>query len=350
MLPNSPRRELSSQGKSVPASSQEQLESPLFSTLPSEIRLQIYQQLWMECGLTQHIFLLSPVSFLQSFPCILSHEELDQPAGVPSSSSAEAEEEDQQHQSQYYDDPGDIDGAYQDLALQDTAVYNPPPGTPWCMHCPCHLRWTEKWANCFVKQYSASYIFKKGAGRDWQDLRSSPMLALLLVCKRVHLEASDSLFSNIRFSFSGMHALNTFLEQVPRPLVSRIRFVDIMSGHVGCLFRNPKSTKLNVPPTKEVRQTLKAAFPKLKELRLTLYSGPRGRAIPSERALKPLYKLAREMDSLRKFEVFLPVKCKAESKISFDEAHASLPETPLRVTLVPHGWHDDKSECQCYTG
>lgn len=223
MLPNLPRRKLSSQDRPVQASPQDQ--SSLFSALPIEIRLRIYQQIWMEGGLTQHIFALSPQSFLQSFPCILSPEELGQQPVVRPSSVADAEEDNQQHQWQSHDDPGDIDSAIQDLTLEDTAVYNPP-SHPWCMHSSCFSRWLGKWGSSYSRLYHASYK-KRYTGRRWPDLRPSPTVALLLVCKRVHWEASDSLFSSMRFSFFSMNAVNMFLEHVPRPLVSRIQFVDV---------------------------------------------------------------------------------------------------------------------------
>ena len=227
---------------SMSASLQDQ--SPLFTTLPIEIRRHIYRQLWLDRGLTQHILSLSNNSYSQSFPCILSPKELDQepspppPLEAPPEATGDAgsagdtsgapeaaagvDEDGEPDQAQPHDDPGDINGALQDLA-PGNSMANGPPSTPWCDHYPCFRRWSQKWDHSFSRIYTACYR----GGRGQPDLRASPVLTTLLVCKRVYREASESLFSSMRFSFTSMTALDTFLNQVPRPLVSRIQFADV---------------------------------------------------------------------------------------------------------------------------
>lgn len=81
-------------------------------------------------------------------------------------------------------------------------------------------------------------------------------------------------------------------------------------------------------------------FPFLTELRLSLHPRRHGETIPQRYDLEPLYKLAREVDSLRRFEVFVPAKCEVGSEVSYGETHASLQDAPFTVKVVPPGWHE----------
>lgn len=221
---------------STPASPQDQ--SPLFKTLPVEIRRHIYMQLWLDCGLTQHILALAPKSYLQSFPCVLSREELDQePKPPPPSSTTDVAdgsdpdgEDGEADQPQDYDDPGDINGALQDLSGGggggggDDTTQSPPPNTPWCVHFACFRRWSGKWDHSFSSMYTAAYRHSRG-GRP--DLAGSPVLTAFLVCRRVYAEAGESLFSGVRFSFASLTALRVFVGEVPRSLVGRVRLADV---------------------------------------------------------------------------------------------------------------------------
>lgn len=77
-------------------------------------------------------------------------------------------------------------------------------------------------------------------------------------------------------------------------------------------------------------------FRRSTELRLTLHPRRRGESIPQKQDLEPLYALARELDSLRKFEVLLPARC----EVVYGEAPASLQDAPFTVKVVPPGWHE----------
>lgn len=154
-------------------------QSPLFATLPLEIRRVIYQQLWLDCGLTQHIFAITERSYLLSFPCILS------PGGNP----------------------------------------EPPDSTPGCAHFACFRSRMQKWNNSFAEMHSALYRRGEGFGRP--DLRGSAVLTTFLVCKRMYQDASESLFSNMSFSFTTVLAMDVFLREVPRSLASRVQAVDV---------------------------------------------------------------------------------------------------------------------------
>ncbi|KAJ0106955.1 hypothetical protein J7T55_011050 [Diaporthe amygdali] len=323
----------------------QQDQSLLFSKLPLEIRRQIYQQLWSDHGLTQHIFLFSQNSYLQSFPCSLSPEQLNQDPSSATSAAGSTDEIIATPQFEPFDDPGDIDGALQELTLddEDRLLLCEPPCSTWCMHHVCFYRWIEKWDKSFSKVYSASY--RGNTLRPLPDPRSSPVLAVFLACKQAHQEASESLFSTMRFSFSSLNAMHMFLEQVPQPMVSRIQYADVLS--IDGDFLDPSRSSADYPaPAQKVYQTLDASFPKLKELRLTLHASWYSQKIPRKRDLQPLYTLAHKKESLRKFEVFLPTQ-KSNSKVGYGEIHPSLKDAPFSVKLVPPCCRVI-TECHCF--
>lgn len=236
---------------SMPADPQDQ--SPLFTTLPIEIRRNIYRQLWLDYGLTQHVLSISSNSYLQTFPCILSPEELNQepvpppplhiadaPADAAGDGGAGADANGEPDQAQPHDDPGDINGALQDLTPGDATAPEPPPqsSTPWCGHYRCFRRWSRRWDHSFSRIYTACYR-GGGGGRAPPDLAASPVLTAFLVCRRAYREAGESLFSSVRFSFASMTALDAFLGKVPRPLASRIQFADVCLRSAYVQFRFP---------------------------------------------------------------------------------------------------------------
>lgn len=224
---------------SKPASPQD--HSPLFATLPLEIRRNVYQQLWLDCGLTQHIFATSKKSYLMSFPCILSADLNREPRHPSHPADAGADDYAQTEQPQTHDNHGDIDSALQELSSHELGVADysrPPNNTPWCAHFTCFRNKTEKWGHSFARMYSAFY---RGF-RVQPDLRNSTILTTFLVCKRMYQEASESVFSKIRFCFTTMLAMEVFLSEVPPALVSRIQFVDVgILVHL-CTIRSPSLT------------------------------------------------------------------------------------------------------------
>lgn len=218
-------------------------QSPLFTTLPLEIRHHIYQQLWLDYGLTQHILAMTEKSYLLTFPCVLSPEELNRAPGSPAASTSPAtpadagdaadatnateddagganDDGEATEQPQPDDDPGDIAAAVQDVSGGD---FEPPNNDPWCAHFACFRNCSQKWDHSFSSMYTACYR----SHRPGPDLRDSAVLTSFLVCRRMYQEASEDLFSKMRFSFSSMVAMDVFTSQVPRALVSRVKFVNV---------------------------------------------------------------------------------------------------------------------------
>lgn len=246
-----------------PTPAHDQSQSPLFTALPLDVRRQIYLQLWLECGITQHIYTFGKNSYLQSYPCILDACAWDRNPAPPaeetttdSSSSetqalaadggqhqpAEEQQQEQPQQPQPQDDPGDVNGAIEDIAPgpggPTRTIDDGQPDTPWCLHKACFERWTEKWDRSFERAYSACYRSTGGGGASvtTQRQRRRPALPLtstlllpLLVCRRMYQEAGESMFSSLRFSFlfSGVEPVNRLLGGVPAALTERIRFVDV---------------------------------------------------------------------------------------------------------------------------
>lgn len=234
--PTQPKRPTLPDPLSSPANPQDQ--SPLFEKLPIEIRRHIYKQLWLDCGLTQHIMALSPKAHLQSYPCVLSQEELDQEPiaaatgdfDATGGSEADPDANDEQEEPQSHDDPGDINGALYDLggdySPADSPADRESSNTPWCGHHACFRRSSQKYGHSFSSMYSAGYRSDRGL----PDLRASVVLTAFLVCRRVYQEAGESLYSSVRFFFSSLVAMTIFVGQVPRPLMCRIQFADVSSS------------------------------------------------------------------------------------------------------------------------
>lgn len=219
-----------------------QQQSPLFTMLPLDIRRHIYLQIWRGYGTTQHIYLFGPNSYLSHYPCLLekdafNHHRPPAPSLPPSESqnsavaAAETGSQDigNNNLPESYDDPGDIDGAIQDLAapqpqsLPDAisgfgdGLLHKWDGSPWCMHKKCFQAYIQTF----------DFSFERGYSRNYRRASRSPtgkvgITKPLLVCKRMYAEASESLYSKIAFSFPDMSVLERFLNDVPRVLRMRI--------------------------------------------------------------------------------------------------------------------------------
>ncbi|KKY31091.1 hypothetical protein UCDDA912_g08969 [Diaporthe ampelina] len=96
----------------------------------------------------------------------------------------------------------------------------------------------------------------------------------------------------------------------------------------------------NCAHPQKVYDKLKASFPQLRELRLTLHSWRGRAAFPQKQDLEPLYALARETGSLRRFEIFLPTECFVGGEVGYGDADAALQEALVAVKVVPPGWHE----------
>lgn len=252
-----------------PSISRDQSQSPLFAKLPLDIRRHIYLQLWLDSGLTQHIYTFSKNSYLQSYPCLLDEQDWyrdprprveggnttggPDPQAVVAVPGEDQQPAIEQLQAEPYDDPGDIDAAIQDIALGPTTPATDEqqqPDTPWCLHRLCFERWIDRWDRSFSRAYSANYRgpsaldgTQQRRRRPRPELRGGTLLLPLLVCRRMYEEAAESMFSCLRFSFPALDALDRFVRVVPQGLTERVQFVDVSDFVRGFGFQENRSPK-----------------------------------------------------------------------------------------------------------
>ncbi|KAF3767950.1 hypothetical protein M406DRAFT_98087 [Cryphonectria parasitica EP155] len=147
----------------------------------------------------------------------------------------------------------------------------------------------------------------------------------------MYLEASRSMYSMLRFSFSCQRALTHFAEQVPRALTERIQVIDVVLS--------PDYEDGALP---ELCQTLGNSFPGVQaELRISLHPSRQIpiRPLPDRAYLEPLYALAHTLNQPRKFEIKLPIEGDKFASTRAYGATDYLGDVPFNVTLVPRGSH-----------
>lgn len=224
----------------------EQQQSPLFTVVPLDVRRHIYLQLWLDYGTVQHIHLFGPSSYLCHYPCLLdknasTHHDSPSPPSLELEASTEVAAEagaqtiDDGTEFDSHDDPGDIDGAIQDMASasQQQLVPAAPSGSDddehdhvesssCCMHEKCFVAYLEAYGMSFEQAYSSNYRRPRRAASGNVGITKP-----FLVCKKMYTEASESLYSATSFSFSDVSVFERFMETVPRALTDRIPFVDV---------------------------------------------------------------------------------------------------------------------------
>ncbi|KAJ4390794.1 hypothetical protein N0V93_004392 [Gnomoniopsis smithogilvyi] len=363
----------------------DQQQSPLFTMLPLDVRRHIYRHLWRDYGTLQHIYAFSGHSYLSHYPCLLdqdafNHHSPPSPASREIEALAEATAEagvpdvGSPNQPESHDDPGDIDGAIQDLAapqpqhapgvaggLGDGAVAHNWDGSPWCMHEKCFQAYIGVYGMSFSRAYSRNYK---------REIRS-PISILgitkpLLVCKKMYIEAGESLYSTIAFSFPDMTVLDRFMNSVPQALRERIPAVDIMTYVIadgaGLSFeaRGLSVHNASLPPLTTFCTKLKSVLSNVQEIRLCLHltgskSQDAPRQLPDKEWFEPLYRLSSELSQrrLRKMEVKLVTLCNMKSScdqeglLTYGSTPEFLKDAPFSAVLVPQGWHSD-SDCCAY--
>lgn len=224
----------------------DQQQSLLFTVVPLDVRRHIYLQLWLDYGTKQHIHLFGPTSYPVHYPCLLDknastrQDSPSPPSPEPEASTEVADEAgaeiiDDGTEVNSQDDPGDIDGAIQDMtsAPQQQLVPAAPGGSDddepdhhespsWCMHGKCFFAYLEAYNMSFEHAYSRNYQ------RQTRTATGNVGIAKpFLVCKRMYTEASESLYSATAFSFSSVSVLERFMDTVPRALTDRIPVVDV---------------------------------------------------------------------------------------------------------------------------
>lgn len=221
-----------------------QLQSPLFDKLPLDVRRHIYLQYWLDYGTVQHIYLFGPGSYLSHYPCVLEADAFNhhhpplpkQPASEPE--PATESEGDDNDQPESYDDPGDINGAIAQIVanppqtqpaaatfatLNAESNTNPWVNSPWCMHKRCFQEYMEAYHMYFERAYSRNYT----RGTNLPAHATVGLTRPFFLCKRIYTEASESMYSVLRFSFASVGVLGRMMKDVPAYLSRRIQVVDV---------------------------------------------------------------------------------------------------------------------------
>lgn len=245
-----------------------QEQSPFFTKLPFEIRRQVYFQYWLDYGIVQHIHTFGRGSYLCHYPCLLDADAFKHhccPTPTPPREPTASEDEDA-------DDPGDVNGAYQEIladppqtqitpddddpsaaaaAATATAAGTGEPGTltgsahapdrwvdsPWCSHRRCFDTFMERYDLFFDMAYSRNRI----QGPSPASHATVGLAMPLLVCKRMRVEAGESLYSSVRFRFESVDMVERLVNCIPEDLSRVIQLVDvcILSACSHCHFPPP---------------------------------------------------------------------------------------------------------------
>jgi len=147
------------------SSSHHQLDSTFFGKLPLEIRRQIYQELWLSSGLSQHVYERN--GRISHCPCVIDHDAADE-----------------------RDDLVEMHRLQKELtntdSFTDTALHQQL-SSPWTKHWKCEEQ---------LNQHGAP---------------PNPFMLSLLSCKRMYLEAMDSMGEHLTFNFTSFEAAYNFL-------------------------------------------------------------------------------------------------------------------------------------------
>lgn len=102
--------------------------------------------------------------------------------------------------------------------------------SPWCMHETCFRAYISAYDMGYERAFSRNY---KGVGTQAGRRRHIPppsTVAMTLpfhVCKRMYIEASESLFSNVRFRFDNIFTLERFAKHLSPEAAARVCSVEV---------------------------------------------------------------------------------------------------------------------------
>ncbi|CAN8103176.1 unnamed protein product [Discula destructiva] len=386
-------RQTQAQGASDPRTHQEQHQSPLFSLLPLEIRRHVYLQLWLDYGLVQHIYLFGPSSFLSHYRCLLDksafkhHCPPSPPILEPEESAGEADPMDdaqpafdQENGDNSADvgngpnapqvDPGVINGAIaqgggpQSAPAAPAAPSSDPDeqawqDSPWCMHKKCFTAYMEIFDKSFENGYSRNYR------RQSKPKATTVGIAKpLLVCKQMYVEASQSLYNNMTFSFPDLDVLERFMQEVPSSLSAKIQMADVMfNTSIVRKFAPWRGTSHHtstgdyLPSLRQISLKIGQVLASVQELRLSVHIVEKSdrKTLPDKEWFEPLCDLAERLKerSLRKLSVQLVTDLVGQrndrdsSCVTYGSTPENLKDAPFSVALVPRGFHSQSTCFAC---
>lgn len=325
----------------------DQTQSLFFSRLPIEVRRNIYYHLWLSTGSTQHIYKAGNSRFAE-----LSHAAC---VTDPDARDPRDEEVARRCQDQTLDDPGDIDFAYEELTDEPGETTD-----DWV------IRLFSDWCNHFrceeapeIPQVPPSEKLQRQLEESTEDdgklvqtlpTRSSafffsPFLAPLLTCRQMSIEAQQSLYESVTFSFIGTGAMRRFLETTSPDLLAQVRRIHIIwraPTEAYCYDGedpdNPDNRNLvsALRDWSSLWQSAKNFLPRLKELRVWAYPVYARFPMPKPAWFQPLYAFG----SL-KLQVFtVKLLWDWEHGVDPDTVPSFLEDAPFDLTREPPMYYD----------
>ncbi|KAF9870452.1 hypothetical protein CkaCkLH20_12119 [Colletotrichum karsti] len=259
-----------------------QLQSGFFSALPLEIRQNIYRQLWIAAGSTQHVYkagpsFLAPLSHCQ---CIsdpnaedIREIELTRILATPPLEPAEGQ-------------AGALteEAAIQRDEINDWRLRN---ASVWCHHWACEehppvLRPVDGWIGDKDDDKKKQRVMVK---------EFSPFLSILLTCKRMHQEAIDSIYDAITFSFIGSDALSRFLATTSTESLLRITALHLVWSAPIESYMDPEDEEAMAAKMKwtDLWTAVAMKLPHLKDLQIWMYPQYARYPMPHEEWFLPLH-------------------------------------------------------------
>lgn len=284
-----------------------QPQSVFFSTLPLEIRQNIYSHLWQATGSIQHVYKssASPLAPLSHCPCIanldaedIREDELSRVLNTPAADPATLQD-------------GVGPGSEEEReAIQNWRFRIV---SSWCNHWKCEeeppiLRELQQLSledsDDGEKKADES---SKGKRRQILVKEYSPFLATLLTCKRMQEEAIDSLYNDTTFSFINTDALTRFLGTTSTTSLARIKKLHFTWRAPIETYMDPEADEVIAERIKWCDAWTSAAdkLPRLQELRIWAYPYYARYPTPFEEWFEPLHQFGRHKMPASRFHVSL---------------------------------------------
>lgn len=270
---------------SIAATATPQLDSGLFSRLPYDVRLMIYEQVWADAGTDQHIVQVR-IGSAPTRPRPSRHasanRELTHFACICHSTDEDNDDDYGMRKRKY--GTASLNEAYWGAKNQFMR--------PWCPHWQCDsvpVGSVDHYLSTSALHSTAVGIL---GGRPFgfeiekpKKHPSSPFLGILLSCKAAYLEGIVSLYQSIRFCFMDYFHLESFLRVVPLEHLRHIRSIHLCE----CVSANLFMCHDRTAPRWTAVWSYIPLLEQLQELHIWLYPSWVGRELPEDDLLRIMY-------------------------------------------------------------
>ncbi|EXF77287.1 hypothetical protein CFIO01_04092 [Colletotrichum fioriniae PJ7] len=283
-----------------------QPQSAFFSSLPLEIRQNIYSHLWQATGSIQHVYKssASPLAPLSHCPCIanldaedIREDELSRVLNTPAADPATLQD-------------GVGPGSEEEReAIQNWRFRIV---SSWCNHWKCEEEppILREFSQLSLQDGDEEEKEDDGLKKKQRQIlvkEYSPFLATLLTCKRMQEEAIDSLYNDTTFSFINTDALTRFLGTTSTTSLARIKKLQFTWRAPIETYMDPEADEVIAERIKWCDAWTSAAdkLPRLQELRIWAYPYYARYPTPFEEWFEPLHQFGRHKMPASRFHVSL---------------------------------------------